>query len=129
MQNISDAGMILTGAALALLIGLAILGSYLWRKPPAQNWIPPTPAASEIARIAEHSEFSAGGGACVVFLVLFTLGSFVGYYSAGNVMQQMLVALNWIGWCILFGAGAVIGRRRTYVVTRNAPADDQTRHG
>ena len=48
------------------------------------------------------------------------------------MLQQNVALLSWIGWNILWGIGAIIGRRRTYIVHRTvhrdaAPAERQSR--
>ena len=80
-----------------------------------------TPAPPvEIARITEHVVFSGGGAFAVVMLILFNVVLTVSYFAVTNVLQQNVALLSWIGWNILWGIGAIIGRRRTYIVHRTA---------
>ena len=79
--------------------------------------VPPT----EIARITEHVVFSVGGTFAVVMLITFNVAIIIAYLSVPNVPQQEVALLGWIGWNILWGIAATIGRRRTYIVRRIVP--------
>ena len=114
--------------AVRFLIALVVLGVIIaaivvviirWRSSRRVNvsYVPPEPPV-EIARIVEHQTFSAGGAFAVVLLVVSNLIAVVTYASASNILQQNVAMLGWIGWNILWGVGAIIGRKRTYTVFR-----------
>ena len=86
------------------------------------KYVPPPPPV-EIARITEHVVFSGGGAFAVVMLILFNIVLTITYFEVTNVLQQDVALLSWIGWNILWGIGAIIGRRRTYIVHRTVHRD------
>lgn len=71
-----------------------------------------------IASITEHSEFTGGGVACVILLVASAILMFLGYSVAKNAIQEIDIAVGGMACIILFGIGAIIGRRRRYLVRR-----------
>lgn len=77
-----------------------------------------------IASITEHTEFTGGGVVCVIFLILSACGMFLGYAGAKNAIQEIDVAVGGMASIILFGIGAIIGRRRRYLVRREIGAVD-----
>ena len=78
------------------------------------------PPPVQIAHITEHIMFSGGGAFAVLMLVLFNIALGITFIAVPNVLQQIVAVLSWIGWNILWGIGAIIGRRRTYMVYRDA---------
>jgi sterol desaturase/sphingolipid hydroxylase (fatty acid hydroxylase superfamily) len=121
--------------AVRFLIALVVLGVIIaaivvviirWRSSRRVNvsYVPPEPPV-EIARIVEHQTFSAGGAFAVVLLVVSNLIAVVTYASASNILQQNVAMLGWIGWNILWGVGAIIGRKRTYTVFRTPPPPER----
>jgi hypothetical protein len=71
-----------------------------------------------IARMHEISEFSGGGVACVIFLILSFTITFFGVMAANNAIQQAATAVIGMSAIITFGIGAIIGRRKTYYIHR-----------
>jgi hypothetical protein len=121
--------------AVRFLIALVVLGVIIaaivvviirWRSSRRVNvsYVPPEPPV-EIARIVEHQTFSAGGAFAVVLLVVSNLIAVVTYASASNILQENVAMLGWIGWNILWGVGAIIGRKRTYTVFRTPPPPER----
>lgn len=105
------------------LLGLIGIGfRAVWKS--VGKYTPLAPAV-EIARITEHVVFSGGGMFAVLMLILFNIGLTITYVAATNILQQNVAMLSWIGWNILWGIGAIIGRRRTYVVHRNVHPERQ----
>lgn len=76
-----------------------------------------------IASITEHTEFTGGGVACVLLLLLSAFGMFLGYATARNIIQEIDVAVGGMASIMLFGIGAIIGRRRRYLVRREIPTE------
>lgn len=76
-----------------------------------------------IASITEHTRFSGGGVVCVILLVLSAVGMFLGFVSAKNAIQEIDVAVGGMACIILFGIGAIIGRRRRFLVRRELPPE------
>ncbi len=109
---------------LGAIVAVIVFAIIWWRasKRPKVAYVPPEPPV-EIARIVEHQTFSAGGGVAVVLLVVFNLIAVVTWVSASNILQQNVAILGWIGWNILWGVGAIIGRKRTYTVFRTPLPD------
>jgi hypothetical protein len=91
--------------------------------------ITPPPAPLKlvtIAQIEEQVAFSGGGIVAVLLLVLCNLIAIVSFVASTTILQETLAALVWIGWNILWGTGAIIGRKRTYIVRREAPGSPQS---
>jgi hypothetical protein len=65
---------------------------------------------------------TAAGVICFALLILHQLGSFAFFSGAKSAIQEAAVAAIWIGGNVLWGLGVALGRRRSYVITRDAPA-------
>ena len=96
----------------------------------------------QIAHIEERVVFSRGGKWAVVFLVLNAILPGIPVFIE-TVPRTPRVAntidlinsiddgewerfwLIWIGWIIVWGLAAIIGRRRTYIVYRDIVTPDQ----
>ncbi|MGB9366480.1 MAG: hypothetical protein WCE79_10745 [Xanthobacteraceae bacterium] len=77
---------------------------------------------TEIARIHEDIQPTAGGSFSVVLLVLFQIGMAFAFLSgAQSAVQEAAVGTVWIAGNILLGLCVAVGRRRTYYVTRREP--------
>jgi hypothetical protein len=112
------------GALVAILIFLALAVAIAWRFFYRSG---PEPKRERVAIIQERIEATAGGSAATLLLVvsnLFVIGDFV---ASTNILQQNVAINLWIGCNVLFGLGVAVGRRRTYVVLRTPPDDDQRR--
>jgi hypothetical protein len=107
------------------IVAAAIVVAIRWLRPSKQikvDYVPPPPPI-EIASIVEHETFSAGGAFAILFLILSNIVAIFTFATASNILQQNVAMLGWIGWNILWGVGAIIGRRRTYTVYRTPPPD------
>jgi hypothetical protein len=132
-ENLFNADMPLAARfvnALTLLGGIAaavVMVIILWRafkRPNVVHALPEQPV--EIARIVEHQTWSTGGAFAVALLVLSNLFAIVTYAVASNILQQNVAMLGWIGWNILWGIGAIVGRKRTYTVYRTPPPPERS---
>ena len=131
-ENLFSADMPLSARllnALTLLGGTAaavVLVIILWRafKRSKVVHVPPEPPV-EIAQIVEHQKFSTGGAFAVIFLAVSNVIAIFTYAFASNILQQNVAMLGWIGWNILWGVGAIIGRKRTYTVYRAPPPPER----
>ena len=74
----------------------------------------------QIAVIDERVEFTTGGGFAVLMLIVFSAVAVLAYYWSTTAMQQTVACFIWIGFNVLWGTAAIIGRRRTYTVYRAA---------
>lgn len=114
-------GIALTILGLAAFIGLVI---YTGRK---QRRVIKAKAAerdtNQIAQIDEIETFTSGGVAALVMLVIFNVFSFAGFMIANGAIQQAVAALIWIGWNVVWGLGAILGRQRSYRVYRTPPTE------
>lgn len=81
------------------------------------------PVRVELARISEQIETTTGGGFGIVMLVLHQFFIFIWFASAKTAFQEISIATLWVGGNVLWGLVAALGRRRTYVVTREAPRE------
>jgi hypothetical protein len=73
----------------------------------------------EIAKIVEQVWFSGGGLIAVILLMLHNCVMFYLYLVATkSAVQEASIGTMWIAGNVLFGVGAIIGRRRTYRVLR-----------
>lgn len=75
-----------------------------------------------IASITEYTRLTNGGAACVILMVLSAIGMFLGYAGAKDAIQEIDVAVGSLAFIVLFGIGAIMGRRRVYLVHRETPA-------
>jgi hypothetical protein len=105
----------------ALIAGFVAIMIFAFRAP---RIAPPVPSV-QIAHITEHVVFSGGGAFAVAMLFLSNVALTITYLSVTNVLQQNVALLSWIGWNILWGIGAIIGRRRTYIVYRDVPPTER----
>lgn len=80
------------------------------------KWTPPP--RTEIARIDEKATMSGGGVVCMVLLILHQIGIVFAFAAANGAIQQATVGTLWIGGNVLWGIGIIVGRARTYRVTR-----------
>lgn len=76
---------------------------------------------AEIARIYEEVLTTGGGTFCMIMLVLHQIGALFSFLKTSSVIQETALAAIWIGGNVLWGLGVALGRRRIYVVTRQAP--------
>jgi hypothetical protein len=111
--------LLLLGACVVIVLLTAAIARYVKTQPPKQ-WFKPLPPV-EIARISEHVEFSGGGVFAVLMLILSNIFAIIILTFTTNILQQNVAMLGWIGWNILWGIGAIIGRRRRYIVHRADP--------
>jgi len=107
--------MLIVGALVALLVAAVIFERRRGDRRAASG---APPVGDIVAIIDEDVAFSVGGIIAVVMLVLFNVAAVFAWYGASNVFQQGTAALVWVGWNVLWGTGAVIGRKRRYVVRR-----------
>ena len=77
----------------------------------------------EIARIEEKVWFSINGTIAVLMLVLCNFIAVMNFSTSKTVLQETVAALIWIGSNVLWGTGAIIGRKRTYIVRRELPKE------
>jgi hypothetical protein len=78
----------------------------------------------EIARIVEQVWFSGGGLIAVILLMLHNWLMFYLFFAATkSAVQEASLGTLWIAGNVLFGVGAIIGRRRTYRVLRDQNPD------
>jgi hypothetical protein len=77
------------------------------------------PRRTEIARIEEFTEPTAAGTFCFFLLSAHQVGSLLFFITAKSAIQEAAVAAIWIGGNVLWGLGVALGRRRTYIVTRD----------
>lgn len=88
---------------------------------------PSRPPPVEIAAIEEVTTFSPMGVIAVILLSIGGLLILPLLVLSGTILQQSVMFTAWIGWNVLFGAGAVIGRRRIYRVFRVMPEEKAER--
>lgn len=71
-----------------------------------------------IGRLNESSHLSFGGGFCVAMIVV---GALVVAFSAlgeSNAIRLTTSYTFWTGWNVMWGIGAMLGRRRHYTIIR-----------
>ena len=105
-------------------VAAAVVVAIRWLRPSKKikvDYVPPPPPI-EIASIVEHETFSAGGAFAMLLLILSNIVAIFTYALASNILQQNVAMLGWIGWNILWGVGAIIGRKRTYTDYRTPPS-------
>ena len=111
-------------AVVLFLVGLRVASRFL-SKPRADEYLQ-RPSPVQIAHMTEHVSFTFGGGFAVAMLILFNIALTITYLTVTNVLQQNVALLSWVGWNILWGIGAIIGRRREYIIYRDVvPAERQ----
>ena len=69
-----------------------------------------------IALIEERVSFSPGGWFALIMIVLGNVVAFVVFVISLDPLIDVPNVLIWVGWNVLWGFGAVIGRKRSYVV-------------
>lgn len=130
-SNQTAAGVI----ALAVVVVLIIAVAAAWRRgqraeidgkltPPEPTkvsyWMPPQ--RYEIARIESTTTLSNGGVFCAVFLALHNILMILVYLGgARSAVQEASIGTVWIAGNILWGVCMMMGRRQTYIVTRESP--------
>jgi hypothetical protein len=75
----------------------------------------------EIARIAEHVEFTRWGGFCLTMLLLNTIVTGLLFWSDNGAVRQAAWGTLFTGGTVLWGLGVALGVRRTYIITRQMP--------
>lgn len=79
---------------------------------------PPGPVGRAHLEFSEVSRFTTGGIISIVLLVLWNLIFPFWLSSAKSAPQEAVIALLWIGGNQIFIGGAIIGRTRSYFLTR-----------
>lgn len=83
------------------------------------------PERYEIARLEERVSLSTGGGIASVLLMLHNVVMFVAFFiSAKSAIQEASLGTMWIAGNVLWAACMMLGRRSTYVVTREVQPPD-----
>ena len=77
----------------------------------------------EIARLEEQVDSTLGGRFCFLLLILNSLLWVLVMGADTSAIRQAAYGTLLIAGNVLFGIGVIIGRRRTYVVTRAVPKD------
>jgi hypothetical protein len=69
--------------------------------------------------------FTSGGLIAVLLLVLnnFTMLLWIFVFGTKSAVQEAAIGTMWIAGNVLWGASAIIGRRRTYRVLRDQNPD------
>jgi hypothetical protein len=102
-----------------VVIGILAFAGRVFSKPRVLP-LPPV----QIANIIEQAVESSGGVAsAAVLLIIFSVVSAIDYFAATTVFEQIVALLIWIGNGIFWGVimiVAALGRRRTYIVYRDA---------
>jgi hypothetical protein len=78
-----------------------------------------------IALIEERVSFSWGGRFALVMIVLGNVVAFVVFVISLDPLIDVPNVLIWVGWNVLWGFGAVIGRKRSYVVRQPVQATEE----
>ena len=114
------------GAAVIVVCALAaalVAGLIMYGRRKAAAYIPPR--IVEIARISEDTRFTEGGGAALLLLLLFQVPMALGVMvMLNNSFGMAAVGTIWIAGNVLFCTGVIVGRKRTYTVTREEPPSD-----
>ncbi len=101
----------------AIVIGLVIYAISRSSARHAASWKPP--ARQEIARIEERVSLSGLGGLSSVLLMLHNVVMAIAFFvSAKSAVQEASLGTMWIAGNVLWGVCMMMGRRSTYVVTR-----------
>jgi hypothetical protein len=92
-----------------------------------RNWqaagIGPEPVSEGplIATVEEQITATTVGTLSVVLLLLNHVGMIFALSAANGAIQEAAIGTVWIATNILLATGAVVGRRRTYLVRRTPP--------
>lgn len=113
MDETTTTGIVGTVAVLAGLVVLALF----WRAREKRKIIIKT--RDEIARIEEITLATAGGTLAMLLLVLHNAGMLAIFMGTKNAIQEASLGTLWIAGNVLWGIGVIVGRKRTYVVTRD----------
>jgi hypothetical protein len=75
----------------------------------------------EIAEISERVEATTAGRVATVFLVLNTVVWLLAFILDSSAVRAASYGTMLTGGNVLFGLAVALGRRRTYIVTRENP--------
>lgn len=119
LKNLSDGAMSIIVFCVMLVVLLPIAVMVAKRGYMRRAEMEDDLAAREMATIVEDVRTTGFGGVCIVLLLLTVAVTTFSYLSAATVFQQIASGVSLIGGGVLFGAGAVMGRTRTYRVYRS----------
>lgn len=69
-----------------------------------------------IGRYEETPKTSFNGGVCIAMLVIGTLWALFGTIGEDSAIRLAARGALWTGWSVVWGVGALLGRRRNYTV-------------
>jgi hypothetical protein len=101
-----------------VVIGFVAFTRFLLGKPSGKY----VPRPTEMARIIEQVRFTLDGWFAIGMLLLFNVvaipAALLVVFGDVGMIFSFYDVLIWIGWNILWGIVAILGRRRTYIVHR-----------
>jgi hypothetical protein len=75
-----------------------------------------------VGTLEEKSSLSFGGGVCIFFIVIGALWVMMGTIIETSAVRSAASGAFWTGWNVMWGIGALLGRRRHYtVISFDAP--------
>ena len=79
------------------------------------------PQGPVIARLKEHTETTGGGLAAILMMVLVAIVMVMAFITDTSAIRGAAYGAVGTALIVFFGIGAVLGRRRTYIVYREPP--------
>lgn len=79
------------------------------------------PQGPVIAHLKEHIETTGGGVAAIMMMVIVAMIMVLAFVADTSAIRGAAYGAVGTALIMLFGVGAILGRRRTYIVYREPP--------